>query len=90
MTHILAHLEYGSNTECGNQQHQLLHSRTILQCIMLNADVVKEGGGLVKCGQLRTGGDRKMGHFLWTSFTDDPSLNIYFSFGFHPTKFLTL
>src|SRR6218665_1740835 len=34
----------------------------------------KGRGGLVKCGHLRTGGRRgmKRGHFLRTSFMDDP------------------
>ena len=42
--------------------------------MMLNADVHKGGdGGLVKCGHLRTGGGgMKKGHFLQTSFMDDP------------------
>src|SRR6218665_1666909 len=33
----------------------------------------KGGGGLVKCGHMRTGGGgMKRGHFLQTSFMDDP------------------
>jgi len=30
------------------------------------------GGGLVKCVHLQTGGGVKRGHFLGTSFMDDP------------------
>ena len=44
---------YGSNAEY--QQHQLLHCQTIMQCMMLNADIRKGERGLVKCGHLRTG-----------------------------------
>src|SRR6218665_3777311 len=54
-------------------QHQLLRCQTIGQCMMLNADVRRGGGGLVKCGHLRTGGGgMKRDHFLRTSFMNDP------------------
>ena len=46
--------------------------------MMLNADVRKGGGELVKCGHLRTGG-MKRGHFLWTSFMDDPFWHLQLS-----------
>ena len=39
--------------------------------MMLNADIRNGGGGLVKCGHLRTGGYEN-GSFLRTSFMDDP------------------
>src|SRR6218665_3980348 len=68
MINISAHLGYdGSNEE--NQQHQLLHRQTILQCIMLNADVCE--GGFIKY-ILRTTAEKGIGklHFLWTSFKD--------------------
>src|SRR6218665_806046 len=63
-----------SNVFC---QHQLLRCQTIGQCMMLNADVRKRGKVLlVKCGHLRTGGGvMKSGHFLRTSFMDDPLMN---------------
>jgi len=41
----------GQMRNAENKQHQLLHCQTIVQCIMLNADVCKGEVGLVKCGQ---------------------------------------
>jgi len=64
MTHISAHLGHGSNAE--NQQHQLLHCHTIVQCI-LNADIRKGVWPNADRGR-----GRITGHFLQTSFMDHP------------------
>src|SRR6218665_2756085 len=70
MTHISAHPGYGSNAE--NQQYQPLHCQTIVQCMMLNADVCKERWGVGKMRTPAYSGGMKTGSFfrgrsLWTT-----------------------
>jgi len=63
MTHISAHLGYGSNAQFGKSTAPAItlpdHSA------MYNVTCGRPQGGLVKCGHLQTGGrGTKTGHFV--------------------------